>query len=82
MHRVFLFVIDMLQVLRTLLTTTYGWSLDTFRFARWFDAVHVTGDMLIPAAIPRVSLFIGAFLLVFVAVSDALYCSSIFRAGE
>lgn len=36
---ILLFLVDMFQVLRTLISPVYGWSEESYSFAKWMDIV-------------------------------------------
>lgn len=77
----FLFWIDLGQVLRVMCLPVYGWSHQSYDLMKNLDLVYVLATF-VSKVIPRYSLFILAQFLVLLALGDAFYAAKLFKSGS
>ncbi|KAJ1484657.1 hypothetical protein T484DRAFT_2494081 [Baffinella frigidus] len=75
-----LLTIDMLQVVRTLGTIRFGWTVESQALLRWFDLIALITDQL-RRWVPYVCFYVLAVVLVIAAMADAIYVVKLFRDG-
>eukprot|EP00288_Rhodomonas_lens_P000376 CAMPEP_0177735028 /NCGR_PEP_ID=MMETSP0484_2-20121128/24554_1 /TAXON_ID=354590 /ORGANISM="Rhodomonas lens, Strain RHODO" /LENGTH=173 /DNA_ID=CAMNT_0019248557 /DNA_START=165 /DNA_END=683 /DNA_ORIENTATION=- len=78
---IFLVLIDMGQVLRTITNAQYGWSPDSSDAMAWVDIVFVITELL-EKVIPRIVFFLVAVVLIIGALADTFYVARIFKHGN